>query len=150
MAPPDALDLTLDELIAHDLFVRRLARTLTANAAAADDVAQDAWFAAMKKPPRPGSNLRAWLAGVVRRLAWKAHRSDMRRGRREERAARQETDGSSAAEVVAAESSRERRQASALNWPDQFPSSYRAQLRTTVPAASNPCVRSCARKRRSC
>ena len=106
MTPPDALDLTLDELIAHDLFVRRLARTLTANAAAADDVAQDAWFAAMKKPPRPGSNLRAWLAGVVRRLAWKAHRSDMRRGRREERAARQETDGSSAAEFVAAESTR--------------------------------------------
>jgi RNA polymerase sigma-70 factor (ECF subfamily) len=102
----DALGLTLDELIAHDRFVRGLARALTSDAAAADDVAQDAWAATLRKPPRVGSNLRAWLGGVVRRLAWKTHRGDGRRRRREERAARPESVVSPADELAERESTR--------------------------------------------
>lgn len=81
--------LQFDELYRHAEFVRGLARRLVADADQADDVAQLAWMTALEHPPRrTGDALRAWLATVVQRLAWRSARTDQRRRRRETDAAR--------------------------------------------------------------
>jgi DNA-directed RNA polymerase specialized sigma24 family protein len=69
--------------------LRRLARGLLYDRDRADDVVQDAWLAALRRPPAPES-MRAWLAGAVRKLARSTHRDERRRAVREERAARPE------------------------------------------------------------
>lgn len=76
-------------LMEHGEFSRRLAHSLLRDAHAAEDVAQEALVAALRRPPRPG-NLRAWLAKVVRHLALSRARSERRRGRRERAVARPE------------------------------------------------------------
>ena len=75
-----------DRLLDHAEFLRALARSLLADAHQADDVVQGAFLAALQHPPRPGSNLRAWLGTVARNLAFRARRSEKRQGRREARA----------------------------------------------------------------
>jgi len=62
------------ELAAHSAWVRALARTLVRDEAAAEDLAQDACLAALRHPQDSPDSTRNWLAGVVRRLAWKHHR----------------------------------------------------------------------------
>src|SRR5262245_56150659 len=73
---------TPQELLEHDAFLRSLARSLVDEAVGADDVVQQAWVTALERPPkRPDSfaPLRAWLAGIVRHVAWNARRGDERR-----------------------------------------------------------------------
>jgi DNA-directed RNA polymerase specialized sigma24 family protein len=73
-----ALDRDPHRLLDHDDFLRALARSLVADAARADDVVQQTYAAALASPtggPRQASSLRAWLASVVRHLAWKLRRS---------------------------------------------------------------------------
>jgi len=82
-APPD-------DLLAHAAFVRRLARTLLRDPAAADDLAQDTWTAALEHPPHAGAGLRAWLARVARNAAHRRWRTETRRSARETAAARSE------------------------------------------------------------
>ena len=72
----------------HAAFVRRLARRLEASEAAAEDLAQDAWLAAVERPPTQRGSLRAWLASVVRNKATQGLRSSERRRTREELVAR--------------------------------------------------------------
>ncbi len=79
----------LDTLLAHRAWVRALARTLVRDASSADDLVQETWLAALKRPPRRES-VRAWLGTVLRRTAAKGQRSAARRAGREERAARPE------------------------------------------------------------
>jgi RNA polymerase sigma factor (sigma-70 family) len=83
-----------DSLLAHQDFVRSLARSLVNDAQAADDVAQETWLTALKSPPREGHSLRGWLAAVVRSRAQNARREDTRRNVREELVARGEVDES--------------------------------------------------------
>ena len=66
----------------------RLACQLTGDAAAAEDVAQEAFVAALRgvHTLSPGDPLRAWLFRIVERTALKRVRSDTRREAREERA----------------------------------------------------------------
>src|SRR5262245_18888049 len=73
-----------------------MARSLLFDAQRAEDVAQDAWRAALESGPREPGSLRAWLAGVVRRRAADVIRGDARRGARERRAARPESTPSAA------------------------------------------------------
>ncbi|HEX6883738.1 MAG TPA: sigma-70 family RNA polymerase sigma factor [Planctomycetota bacterium] len=83
MGPPD-----LDRLLENAHWVRALGMEL-AGAARGEDVAQEAWVAALES--RGGvRDPAAWLAGVVRRLAGRARRTDERRTRRERAVARPE------------------------------------------------------------
>jgi DNA-directed RNA polymerase specialized sigma24 family protein len=94
-----------EALLSQADFVRALARTLLADSAAAEDVAQEALVAYLEHPPREARALRGWLASVVRNLANLRRRGEARRPVREERAARVERAPSSA-EVVERESAR--------------------------------------------
>jgi RNA polymerase sigma factor (sigma-70 family) len=63
-----------EELAAHSQWVRRLARSLVHDESAAEDLVQDTWVAALRRPPADRRALRGWLARVVRTLAWKQQR----------------------------------------------------------------------------
>jgi RNA polymerase sigma factor (sigma-70 family) len=98
MEPMDTA-LRLEALLEHADWVRRLARSLVADPARAEDVAQETWLAALRSPPAETGHLRAWLGAVVRNAARRSGRSEERRGRREAAAARDEA-LPSAAELV--------------------------------------------------
>jgi RNA polymerase sigma-70 factor (ECF subfamily) len=71
-----------DEVLAHLEWVRRLARRLVVDPSAADDVAQEAWVAALSRPwPAGGGPARAWLARVATNAARRlGRREGVRRG----------------------------------------------------------------------
>ena len=71
-------------------WVRRLAGALVRDPSLADDVAQDAWVAALAGPGPRGGSVRAWLAAVTRNAARGLARRDGRRRDREPAAARDE------------------------------------------------------------
>ena len=77
-----------EALLAQREFVRGLALRLVHDAHKADDLVQETWLAALENAPARPRSLRAWLARVARNLALKAARGEIRRGRREHRAAR--------------------------------------------------------------
>lgn len=85
---------TPEALLEHLDWVRRLARGLVADPNAADDLVQEAWISATRRPPHAG-NLRGWLATVVRNAARERARKEARRAVHEERAARSEAQSSS-------------------------------------------------------
>lgn len=58
-----------DELLALSRNLRSLAEKLAGDPAAADDLVQDAWLAALEDGAPRARDLSAWLRGVVRRLA---------------------------------------------------------------------------------
>lgn len=93
-SPPDP-----EALLQHAGFVRGIARGLLFDPAGADDVVQETWLAALRRPPRDGANLRAWLAVVARNMASRLRRSASRRARHEARGARPDV-LPSAAELV--------------------------------------------------
>ncbi len=69
--------------------VRRLCRALGDDAGQADDIAQDAWLAALRKRI-PGRELSRWLLGAARRLVRSKRREEARRVAREHEVAREE------------------------------------------------------------
>lgn len=82
--------LSQTELLAHAAFLRRLARSLIEDEAAADDLVQQTWLGALDRPPRSASSLRAWLSAVLKNAARKRANREQRRGSWERRAARPE------------------------------------------------------------
>jgi RNA polymerase sigma-70 factor (ECF subfamily) len=76
-------------LLEHKGFVRGIARGLLADEHAAEDVLQETWLRAIRRPPRHAA-LRAWLGRVGRNLALTAMRAQGRRGLRERASARAE------------------------------------------------------------
>lgn len=76
-----------EELLSHADFMRHLARSLVLDEARAADITQQAWLAALKRPPDLDRPVRPWLSAVIRNLARLAHRSETRRIKREEAAA---------------------------------------------------------------
>lgn len=74
---------TSEQLMAEMAWVRRLARALVQDPAAADDVAQETWIVANEKGPAEDRPLRPWLARVVMTLARTRRRGEVRRGLRE-------------------------------------------------------------------
>ncbi|MEE8467343.1 MAG: sigma-70 family RNA polymerase sigma factor [Planctomycetota bacterium] len=83
-------------LLENAAWVKRLARSLIADAHLAEDVAQDALAAALERPPGFADNaerLRRWLGGVTRHLAIRVRRREGERETREAQAARQAATG---------------------------------------------------------
>lgn len=80
----------LEDLVAHDAWVRALARRLLTDENTAEDIAQNAMMAALERPPRKRAAVRAWLGRVVRNLVFMENRTLARRRLRERRAARSE------------------------------------------------------------
>ena len=66
--------------------LRRIARALIADPAAVDDLVQDTWLAALRRPPADGRPVRPWLARVLRNRAYD-NRQTTRRSRAREAAA---------------------------------------------------------------
>ncbi len=97
-----------DELLRDTGWIHRLSRQLAASEADAQDLVQDAWVAALRPdspagPEKPGGSeggLRPWLATVLRRLAGKRRRGELRRRFREEAWARREAEAPSVEELV--------------------------------------------------
>lgn len=96
----------IEALLQQDGFVRALARSLLADRASADDVAQEAWLTALERGGEADS-LPRWLAGVVKNLSVKRRRGEERRARRERASARPEATPS-AAEILEREAARAR------------------------------------------
>ena len=81
----------LEELLAHGAWARRLAHSLVGEAAAADDLVQEAWRAALERPPALDRPVRPWLGRVLTNLARQRARGAGRQAARERAAARDES-----------------------------------------------------------
>ena len=90
----EPLSIPAESLLRHRAFVRALARSLVRDEHAAEDLVQETWLTAFRRPPRSAAALPAWLARVVRTRAQNAARGEARRVSREAAAAREEADES--------------------------------------------------------
>ncbi len=91
MSTTNQPNLTIEHLLAHRVWLRALARSLVDDGAAADDLVQDTWMAALRRPPRDAGAIRAWLRTVAKNLARDRHRVSQNRARREAAAAVRES-----------------------------------------------------------
>lgn len=82
----------LDELLAHEPYVRALARKLVLDGVRADDVVQQTWLAALGADRSRIESVRGWLAAIVRRVAATMRRAEARAGQRERLAAKPEAE----------------------------------------------------------
>jgi RNA polymerase sigma-70 factor (ECF subfamily) len=71
---PDGSRSSISDLLAHEPFVRSLARRLVQDPVVAEDLAQETWLRAMRSLPPDVKSPRSWLATVVRNLAAKSYR----------------------------------------------------------------------------
>lgn len=71
------------QLLRQDGWTRRLARSLVSDDALADDLAQDTWVSALRRPPEIRAPLRPWLRKVVRHNLFNQSRLGRRREARE-------------------------------------------------------------------
>ena len=92
---------TLETLLAERGWVQRLARSLARDAASAEDVAQESWLRALRRPPEHAGNLRSWFGFLVRRTAKDRARGEDRRRNREARVARDSSNDGSPADSLA-------------------------------------------------
>ena len=79
-----------ERLLAQTAWVRRLARSLARDEASADDLVQETFAAALRRPPAGAQDeprLRAWFGFVLRNMAFRRSRSEARREERERRSA---------------------------------------------------------------
>ncbi len=72
---------TVDALLEHRVWVRRVARALVSDEADADDLEQEVWLRALEKRPRDGDAARGWLRAVLRHTARDLWRARTRRRR---------------------------------------------------------------------
>ena len=107
-----SLGLSIDELLAERDYVRRLAEGLLFDAHEVDDVVQQTWLAALKRPPANADNVRGWLGQVVRNRVFDLRRKAARRRRHEVLATTDrpdvDDDAESADTILAREDERQR------------------------------------------
>ncbi len=72
---------SVEALLRHSAWMRRLARQLTKGEHHAADVEQQTWLQALRHPPAHASNLRAWVARVMGNVVRRERRDDERRRR---------------------------------------------------------------------
>ena len=75
----------LDELLANAGWMRALARSLVRDPADAEDIVQDTWLEALRRPPRDPAAAAGWLARVLRNSVLRRYRAEGRRRAREVR-----------------------------------------------------------------
>lgn len=75
-----------EQLLEHRTWVRSLAHSLVFDSGRVDDVVQEAWLQALRRPPGHSGNVRGWLYSVVRNVARQMGRSETTRLRHEARA----------------------------------------------------------------
>ncbi|MEE8106747.1 MAG: sigma-70 family RNA polymerase sigma factor [Planctomycetota bacterium] len=78
-----------EHLLSHAAFLKNIARSLVLDDGQADDVVQEAYLAALQKPPPTGPT-GAWLGKVAKNLSLMLRRGEGRRGQRERAVARPE------------------------------------------------------------
>src|SRR5215510_10676726 len=81
--------LEIEELLSHAGWLRRLAGSLVRDDSSADDLVQNTWVAAMRRPPRSGA--RPWLSRVMRNLVRNERRVGANRAAREASAEEERT-----------------------------------------------------------
>ncbi|MFN0245234.1 MAG: sigma-70 family RNA polymerase sigma factor [Planctomycetota bacterium] len=115
MVPPP----TAEALLSHTGFVRHLALRLLRDAHEAEDVVQQVFLAALRRPPEPSRPLRPWLTRVAHNLAIDMHRA---RGRRDqsERAAAHDDIQPSTGHIVALDSAQQGLVASVVDLPEPY------------------------------
>lgn len=123
-----------EALLAHADFVRGLARSLLFDPDAAEDLAQQAWLAAIEHPPSRPERARSWFAAVVINLARKSWRGAARRETRERAAARPEAVPSTA-EIVEREAVRRRVVEAVLSLAEPYRSTVLLRYYEDVPPA---------------
>lgn len=84
---------SLEALLEQDASFARLARTLVLDDSQADDLVQDLWLRALRRSPRRGGNLRAWLTTVMQNRAKDLNRAERRRRQHEAQAAAERPEG---------------------------------------------------------
>jgi RNA polymerase sigma-70 factor (ECF subfamily) len=89
-------------LLQHSVWLRRLAMSLVRDPAAADDLVQETWVAALQHPPGAGRPVRPWLGEVLRNVLRAGFRSNSRRARREDAAVDKQAQVPSAEQMVGA------------------------------------------------
>jgi RNA polymerase sigma-70 factor (ECF subfamily) len=72
-----------ENLLEHAVWLRRLAYSLVRDDAAADELVQETWLAALRNPPGEERPHRPWLRRVITNVARFRWRSDRNRGARE-------------------------------------------------------------------
>lgn len=77
---------TIEQLLEHAEWIRRLAHVLVRDPGAAEDLAQETWVHALKSPPKHQGPLKPWLATILRNLVRERARGNERRIRREQSA----------------------------------------------------------------
>ncbi len=80
----------VEALLAHSSFLKSLSRALVSDCDTADDLVQETWVAALRRPPRDMSTARAWLGRVLRNAAISLRRRNSKRRDVERAAARLE------------------------------------------------------------
>ncbi|MEM7203508.1 MAG: sigma-70 family RNA polymerase sigma factor [Planctomycetota bacterium] len=73
---------TLDDLLAHRRWLRALVRELVGEHQV-DDVVQETWLAALRRPPSHPAATKSWLRRVAHNFAAKSHRTERRWRRRQ-------------------------------------------------------------------
>src|SRR5262245_42304254 len=107
------------ELLVHAEFVRGLARDLVRDAHLRDDLTQEAWLQALRRPPRHGASLRGWFAKLLASLCANHARAERRRQLREAAVA-PPPPADTAAEVAAKEQVRQRLLAAVMRLDEPF------------------------------
>lgn len=83
MTSSDPTPGTPAELLAHAAWLRQLAHSLVRDAQLADDLVQDTWLAALRRPPSTDRPVRPWLRRVIVNAARLRWRGEAHRGERE-------------------------------------------------------------------
>jgi len=95
--------ISMEKLVAHREWVRRVARALVRDESLADDLEQEVWLEALQSPPRSGRSFGGWLAAAMRHNLLDLRRSESRRRVREVAVARPEAQMSAADLIAEAE-----------------------------------------------
>jgi RNA polymerase sigma-70 factor (ECF subfamily) len=96
----------VERLLEDSAWVQSLAARLVSDPNEADDLIQETWVAALRRPPREQSGHRSWLRRVLRNFAYLSFRSRLRRLERERLAASPEVVSDPQAAIEKAELTR--------------------------------------------
>lgn len=89
-----------EQLLKQTGWMKSLARGLVGEDARAEDLVQEAMLVAVARPPRNSPVSGSWLARVLRNLAFRSHREEYRRRRREQVAARPDVVSTTPADLL--------------------------------------------------